>query len=38
MIWRRLSDPPQSSAAAEYDRRIALLQPIDARPIVTPRW
>ena len=38
MIWRRMSDPPQSDVPRGYDRRIALLQPIDALPIVTPRW
>ena len=38
MIWRRISDPPESSVPRGYDRRIALLQPISALPIVTPRW
>ena len=38
MIWRRISDPPASEAPRGYDRRIARLQPIDALPIVTPRW
>jgi hypothetical protein len=38
MIWRRISDPPESEVPRGYDRRIALLQPIDALPIVTPRW
>lgn len=38
MIWRRISDPPGLEVPRGYDRRIALLQPIDALPIVTPRW
>ena len=38
MIWRRISDPPESRVPRGYDRRIAALQPIKAEPIVTPRW
>ena len=38
MIWRRISDPPGLEVPRGYDRRIALLQPISALPIVTPRW
>ncbi|HET9268261.1 MAG TPA: hypothetical protein VFO31_08855 [Vicinamibacterales bacterium] len=38
MIWRRINDPPGSEVPRGYDRRIALLQPISALPIVTPRW